>query len=53
MRKNLKKSKNEICNFVKALVIRSIYGFNNFIMFLNTNEEEISKAIEILNKDNA
>lgn len=41
-------SGNEIRKYFKGLVIRSVYSFNNFIEFINREDKEILKAVEVL-----
>ncbi len=38
----------EIRRNFKGLIIRSIYSFNNFIEFLNREDREVLKAVEVL-----
>lgn len=42
-------SGNQIKKYYKALIIRSIYNFNNFIEFINYDDPEILRAVEELN----
>jgi C-terminal peptidase (prc) len=42
------KSKNEIIKYIKGLLIKSLYGFNNFIKFINSDDYQVLKAIEVL-----
>lgn len=41
-------SGNEIRRYFKGLIIRSVYSFNNFIEFINKEDKEILKAVEVL-----
>lgn len=41
-------SGNEIRKYFKGLIIRSVYSFNNFIEFINRDDKEILKALEVL-----
>lgn len=40
----------EIRRYFKGLIIRSVFSFNNFIEFINTNDPEILRAVEELKK---
>ncbi len=41
-------SGHEIRRYFKGLIIRSVYSFNNFIEFINREDPEVLKAIEVL-----
>ena len=41
-------SGNEIRKYFKGLIIRSVYSFNNFIQFINSDDPEVLRAIEEL-----
>ena len=43
-------SGNEIRRNFKGLIIRSVYSFSNFIEFLNKEDKEVLKAVEVLTK---
>ena len=43
-------SGNEIRRNFKGLIIRSVYSFNNFIEFLNRDDREVLKAVEVLTR---
>ncbi|MBR1949826.1 MAG: hypothetical protein IKA14_03100, partial [Bacteroidales bacterium] len=40
----------EIRRNFKGLIIRSVYSFSNFIEFLNKEDKEVLKAVEVLTK---
>lgn len=46
----LLKSKPELERYIKGLTIRSLYGFNNFFEYINRDEAEMQKALELLRK---
>jgi hypothetical protein len=39
-------SGDEIRKYFKGLIIRSVYNFNSFIEFINSDDKEILKAVE-------
>ena len=41
-------SGGQIWMYFKALIIRSIYDFNSFIQFINQDDKDILKAVEVL-----
>ena len=41
-------SGGQIRMYFKALIIRSIYDFNSFIQFINQDDKDILKAVEVL-----
>lgn len=41
-------SGGQIRKYFKALIIRSIYDFNSFIQFINQDDKDILKAVEVL-----
>lgn len=41
-------SGHEIRRYFKGLIIRSVYSFNNFIEFINREDPEVIKAVEVL-----
>jgi carboxyl-terminal processing protease len=43
-------SGGQIRKYFKALIIRSIYDFNSFIEFINQDDKDILKAVEILSR---
>lgn len=43
-------SGNEIRKYFKGLIIRSVYSFNDFIKFINLEDKEILKAVEVLQR---
>lgn len=46
--KDLELSKENICKQLKGLVIRNIYGLDNYLIFINRTDENVLKAIELL-----
>lgn len=40
----------QINKYLKALVLKGLFDFNQFIKFLNTDDEEVLKALEVIKK---
>lgn len=41
-------SGNEIKRFIKSLVVRNLYGFNWFIEYLNRDDREVQRALDVI-----
>lgn len=41
-------SGNEIKRFIKSLVVRNLYGFNRFIEYLNRDDREVQRALDVI-----
>lgn len=47
---DMKISGPELRRNFKGLIIRSVYSFNNFVEFLNKEDKEVLKAVEVLKR---
>lgn len=41
-------SGDEIKRYIKSLIVRNLYGFNRFIEYLNRDDREVQRALEVI-----